>query len=303
MSIPDYQTVMLPLLKLISDGQEHKLTDVFVSLAVEFKLTDDERIEMLGNGQRTFDNRVRWAKAHLTMAKLLEAPQRGILHITSDGIRVLEKAPDKIDIKFLMEFDAYVQHRNFTHGKRHRKDRNDSVVESQATPEETLEVGYRELRESLKQTLLENVMSLSPQFFEQLVVDLLVKMGYGGSRVDAGRAIGRSGDGGIDGIIKEDKLGLDVIYIQAKRWENTVGRPIVQAFAGSLDGVRAKRGVLITTSVFSSEADKYVKNIEKKIVLIDGERLTELMIDHNIGVSTEDIYEIKKIDSDYFIED
>ena len=176
-------------------------------------------------------------------------------------------------------------------------------AEAVRTPREVMESGYQEMRRDLSQELLNRIKSSPPRFFEQLVVDLLVAMGYGGSRIDAGEAVGQSGDGGVDGIIKEDKLGLDAIYLQAKRWENTVGRPVVQAFAGSLDGYRARKGVLITTSQFSPDAKDYVSRIEKKIVLIDGEELAKLMIDYNIGVATDAAYEIKRLDTDYFEEE
>jgi restriction system protein len=194
-------------------------------------------------------------------------------------------------------------HRPPRHGGDHAESNHDDSNTDLRTPREVLESGYQELRRDLAQELLNSIKNCSPRFFEQLVVDLLVKMGYGGTRKDAGEAVGQSGDGGVDGIIKEDKLGLDAIYLQAKRWENTVGRPIVQAFAGSLDGYRAKKGVLITTSQFSPEAKDYVSRIEKKIVLIDGEELAKLMMDYGIGVATDATYEIKRLDTDYFEEE
>jgi len=232
---------------------------------------------------------------------LLSVPERATFEITEAGQKLLKENPNSLTRNDLKE--RYPEFRDFI--TPHTKTDHDAptAVIGEKTPEELLEEGYLDLHETLVIDLLEIIKSGTPQFFETLVIDLLVKMGYGGSRKDAGEAIGRSGDGGIDGIIKEDKLGLDVIYIQAKRWENTVGRPVVQAFAGSLEGMRAKRGILITTSQFSQDAIAYVERIEKKIVLIDGGTLAKLMIDHNVGVSTVTAYEIKKIDFDYFEEE
>ncbi len=303
MAIPDFQEIRLLLLRLARDEQKHKISEVIEKLAEQFNLSPDDRKELLTSGQRRFDNRVHWAKAYLKKAGLLDSPERGFLQITKRGLKVLEEKPNELSIKYLEQFPEFYE---FIKPKR-RKIAFDKVLSTvdgtHKTPEELLEESYSELYEGTVSELLEKVKSGSPQFFETLVIDLLVKMGYGGSRKDAGEAIGRSGDGGVDGIIKEDKLGLDVIYIQAKRWENTVGRPAVQAFAGSLEGMRAKRGILITTSQFSADAIEYVERIEKKIVLIDGEMLAQLMIDHNVGVSTVASYDIKKVDFDYFVED
>jgi len=256
---------------------------------------------MLPSGlQNKFTNRVGWARTYMKKAGLLGSPERGTIRITERGLQVLESRPKEINSEFLKQFPEFVE---FQRPATKPRKTATQLAERNKTPEELLEESYIELYDGLVADLVEKVKSGSPQFFERLVVDLLVKMGYGGSRKDAGEAIGRVGDGGIDGIIKEDKLGLDVIYIQAKRWENTVGRPSVQAFAGSLEGVRAKRGIMITTSQFSSEAREYVRHIEKKIVLVDGEMLAKLMVDHNLGVSAVASYDIKKVDSDYFEED
>jgi restriction system protein len=307
MPIPDYQTIMLPLLQYISDGKEHSLRETITYLADKFNLTDTERKELLPSGQQTvFDNRVGWSRTHLKKAGLLETPKRGFFKITERGIQVLNQSPQEINVKFLKQFPEFIQF--ITTKKDNDTSENDSdneIVEiSETTPQESIEFGYQKIRKELEIELLNRVKSCSPDFFERLVVDLLVKMGYGGSRRDAGKAVGKSGDGGIDGIIKEDKLGLDIVYIQAKRWDNTtVGRPEIQKFAGALQGYRAKKGIFITTSKFSQEAKDYVSIIDSKIVLVDGQELAQLMIDNNIGVSTISIYEIKKIDSDYFTDE
>ncbi len=301
MAIPDFQTLMLPLLSFAGDGEKHSYSEAIGSLADEFQLPEADRRELLASGSRRFDNRIRWAKVHLGIAGLLESPERGRFRITERGLQFLKDNPRFINCKLLMQFEEYKR----TYGSRRGKGKESGPEESdqaveQRTPEETVEVAFTQLTASLAKELLERVKSMSPQFFEKLVVELMVKMGYGGSRRDAGEAVGGTGDGGIDGVIKEDPLGMDVIYLQAKRWENNVGRPIVQAFAGSLDGVKARRGILITTSSFSRDAVEYAKDIEKKIILIDGEQLTELMINNNVGVSTDAVYEIKRINADFF---
>jgi restriction system protein len=295
MAIPDFQTLMLPVLKQLSQVEESSTRNLADLLATEFKLTDSERKELLTSKQPRFDNRVHWAVGHLKRAGLIERTSKAHYRVTQRGYLVLKENPAIINVKFLKQFPEFLEYQR------------GSFVEvkeepSSQIPGETLETSYQKLRRELAQEILELVHNCSPRFFEQLVVDLLVSMGYGGSRKDAGQAVGQSGDGGIDGIIKEDKLGLDVVYIQAKRWTGTVGRPVVQAFAGSLDGFRARKGVLITTSQFTRDAHDYVSRIEKKIVLIDGEQLAQLMIDHDIGVTEIARYVVKKIDTDYFDE-
>jgi restriction system protein len=305
--IPNYQSLMLPLLQLLSDGQEHKLRDIVEALAAEFQLTDKERQELLPSGvQPIFDNRVGWAKTYLKKAGLLDSPARGTVIITDLGREVLAKKPDRIDVRFLTQFPAFLEFINVS--KNINKDEEDDITTNEnnsQTPEELLDKAYQQIRTSLASELLSKVVNLSPARFERLVVELLVKMGYGGSIKEAGRAIGRSGDEGIDGTIKEDKLGLDVIYIQAKRWKpgNMVGRPELQKFVGALAGQGAKKGIFITTSNFTKEAWEYTPRNETKIVLIDGEQLARLMIDYNLGCTTQQTYEIKKIDSDYFDEE
>ena len=282
MAIPDYQSVMLPLLRYAGDGQEHSLRETIDALADDFGLTPDERKELLPSGQQqVFDNRVGWARTYLTKAGLLQKTRRSHYEISERGRKVLASNPDRIDVKFLDRFEEFREFRAL----KGTRSKSTSAVEAsepdqQTTPEEALESAYGRLRDSLAAEILQQVKAASPSLFEKLVVELLLKMGYGGSRQDAGRAIGRSGDEGIDGIIKEDRLGLDIIYVQAKRWEASVGRPEVQKFAGALQGQRAKKGIMITASAFSSEAREYVSKIDNKIVLIDGEELAELMIDH-----------------------
>lgn len=304
MAIPDFQTIMLPILTFIADQQEHTMRDTANTLADSFALSDAERSDMLPSGQQcTFDNRVNWAVSYMKHAGLLEYMRRGVFRVTERGVQVLRQSPTRIDIKFLAQYPEFNEFRSGS-----RKQRNGHAItetldqDTQQTPEERLEDGYQRIRLELAQELLARIMGCSPSFFERLVVELLVKMGYGGSRKDAGEAIGRSGDEGIDGIIKEDRLGLDTIYIQAKRWQGTVGRPDIQRFTGALMGQRARKGIFITTSDFSREAREYAGSIDSKIVLIDGEQLAQLMIDHGVGVSVATIYEIKRIDSDYFSE-
>ena len=302
MAIPDYQTCMLPLLKFYADGQEHANRESIDTLAAEFKLTDEERRQMLPSGvQGLFDNRVNWARTFMKKAGLIEPTKRGVHQITKRGKDVLKKNPARIDVSYLNQFQEFKDFRAIRHTK--EEEETPELDLNSKTPEESLEGAYQKLRGDLAAELLQRLKTCSPTFFERLVVEVIVKMGYGGTRKDAGKAVGRSGDGGIDGIIKEDKLGLDAIYIQAKRWESTVGRPEIQKFIGALAQQRAKKGLFITTSSFSADAEDCVSRIEAKVVLIDGEDLAQLMIDHNVGVSTVGTYEIKKIDSDYFAEE
>ena len=304
--IPDYQTLMLPLLKITADGNEYHTRDLIEALSNEFQLTDEERKEMLASGnQAIFDNRVGWAKTYLKKAGLLASPKRATFVITDLGRQSLTKNLDRIDNRYLRQFPSFLEFQNISHNGEETEGETDNIEILKQTPEETLDKAYQSIRESLASDLLSKVVQLSPAFFERLVVELLVKMGYGGSIKDAGKAIGKSGDEGIDGTIKEDKLGLDIIYIQAKRWSpgNTVGRPELQKFVGALAGQGAKKGIFITTSSFSNDAKSYTPRNETKIVLIDGEQLAQLMIDHNLGCTTQQIYELKKIDSDYFGEE
>jgi restriction system protein len=303
MAIPDYQTIMLPLLRFLKDGKEHNIGEVVDALAEEFDLSDDERQQLLGSGQQTvIRNRAGWARTYLKKADLIASTRRGFFRITERGQSVLKSGPERVDVRFLERFPEFVAFRELRHD-RPEEPQVPPIPPSDATPEEALDAAYQRLRLDLEADLLEQVKSASPSFFERLVVELLVRMGYGGTLRDAGQAVGKSGDGGIDGIIKEDRLGLDVIYIQAKRWDSTVGRPEIQKFAGALQGHRARKGVFITTSSFSSDALDFASRIDSKIVLMDGSALAKHMIDHNVGVSASRSYEVKKIDSDYFNEE
>ena len=300
MPIPDFQTLMRPLLDAHTDGKEHLNRDLVAQLADQFELTEDERREMLpSGGARLFDNRIGWAKSHITQAGLLISPRRAISVITERGREALRHNPKRIDLHVLIGFEDYRELRN-RRKTPEEKEITELEVEDSQTPEELLENAYLQVRRRIESELLAQIKSSPPEFLERVVVDLVVRMGYGGSRKDAGEALGRSGDEGIDGIIKEDPLGLDIIYLQAKRWEGTVGRPEIQKFAGALQGQRARKGIFITTSTFSADALEYASRIETKIILIDGPRLSKLMFDHGVGVATASNYEVKKIDSDYF---
>jgi restriction system protein len=302
--IPDFQTLMLPLLRVVSDGGEHRVRDIVDHLAIEFKVSEDERREMLDSGaQAIFDNRVGWARTYLKKAGLLDSPRRAVFQITDAGRDVLKRNPAKIDIKFLRQFPLFLEFNSMSKENPETEDIQTTDVSIQ-TPEERMNLAYQQIRKSLASELLGQVVSVTPSFFERIVVELLVRMGYGGSIQEAGKAIGKSGDEGIDGTIKEDRLGLDIVYIQAKRWKpgNVVGRPELQKFVGALAGQGAKKGIFITTSSFTKDALEYTPRNETKIVLIDGEQLAQLMIDYNLGCTSQQIYEVKKIDSDYFEE-
>lgn len=304
MAIPDYQTLMTPVMRFIADDAEHSLRETINVMAEKFSLSDEERKELLPSGKQTvMANRVAWAVTYLRQARLLENTKRGVFKITPRGKQILSDHPDRIDNSILAQFGEFIEFKR--RSKKTTPDKDEKAIETphEINPEEALEAAHQELQDGLATELLDTIKQCSPEFFEQLVIDVLIKMGYGGSRKEAGQAIGKSGDGGIDGIIKEDKLGLDIIYLQAKRWESTVGRPEIQKFAGALQGQRASKGIFITTSNYSKEALEFVKHINNRIILIDGQQLAEAMIINNVGVSIEATYDIKKIDSDYFIEE
>lgn len=297
MPIPDFQTIMLPLLKIFGDGREYSIHDYLDKLAEQFSLTNQELKEMLSSGkQTTFYNRVGWARTYLSKSGLLEMTRRSYYKITERGRQVLKSNPARVDMKYLEQYPEYIEFRELESGRRRPRD----IETTPKTPEETLEDAYQEIRDTLAQDLLALVKQSKPAFFERLVVELLVKMGYGGSRQEAARAVGQTGDEGIDGIIDEDRLGLDAIYIQAKKWEGQVGRPEIQKFVGALMGKRARRGIFITTSTFSQDAVNYVSSIDFKVVLIDGKRLSEFMIDYDVGVTGSVAYQLKRADTDYF---
>lgn len=302
MAIPDFQSIFMPLLKACADGKEHTKQELIPLLASQFGLTDAElEIKLASGKQGMFDNRVGWAKSYLKQAGLLNNPKRGIFSITARGSQVLSENPEPLNVKYLKRFPEFVV---FNAGK--SKDES-KVAESPSanaeTPDELIAGGYKQLRESLAVELLDRIKTVSPSHFEELVVELLLKMGYGGTQEDAGQVVGKSGDGGIDGIINEDRLGLDVIYIQAKRWEADVGRPEIQKFVGALAGNKATKGVFITSSSFTKEARGYASQVNHRVILIDGPMLAELMMDYDLGVSTKEIYTVKRLDSDYFEED
>ena len=299
MGLPDFQSLMLPLLRVAADGKEHSLVEARALLAVEFKLTAADQDELLPSGRQSrFANRVAWAKVYLQQAGLLLSPRRGHFVISDRGREVLKAPPARIDIKFLEQFPEFAEFR-----RKRREGPVPPATEAELeTPEEALEAAYLKMRGSLASEVLDRVKVGSAQFFERLVVELLLKMGYGGSRSDAGQAVGKSGDEGIDGIISQDRLGLDVVYLQAKKWDGTVGRPEVQKFVGALHGKRARKGVFITTGTFSADATSYVEHIEPKVVLIDGGRLAELMVDFDVGVTAARTFHVKRVDSDYFDE-
>jgi restriction system protein len=301
MPIPDYQSCMLPLLRFAGDGEEHQLKDAITALAEEFSLSDEDRNEFLPSGQQPiFTNRVGWARTYLKKAGLLSSPRRGYFKITDRGREVLKENLKEINQKYLERFPEFVEFKSIRRERNEDNGTDESELVLGQTPHEALESAYERLRSELASEILSSIRCCDPSRFESIVVELLVKMGYGGSRKDAGRAIGRSGDEGIDGIIKEDHLGLDNIYIQAKRWEATIGRPEIQKFAGALQGQRARKGIFITTSDFTKDALDFVSRIDSKIILIDGATLAKLMIDFGVGVNPVATYQVQKIDSDYF---
>lgn len=301
MAIPDFQSIMLPLLKFCADGKEHTNRECLDHLVQEFGLTEDEQKELLPSGQQcVINNRVAWARTHLKMAGVLENTRRGVFRITESGQKILSQNPQKINLRFLRRLPEYKATREKRKEHRRQESFSDREEQENKTPAEQLEEAYQTIRENLANELIAQLKAASPIFFEKVVVEVLVKMGYGGSRKDAGQAIGRSGDEGIDGIIKEDRLGLDIIYIQAKKWEDPISRPEIQKFAGALQGKRARKGIFITTSRFCDTAKDFAANIDNKIILIDGQHLAQYMIDCGVGVSTDAVYELKRLDSDYF---
>lgn len=301
--IPGFQKMMLPMLRFAGDELEHSTTDALDAIAKEFEITDEQKNQLLPSGnQKVFYNRVFWAKAYLKMAGLIENTKRAHFKITERGLITLKENPQDINLRYLKKFPEYLELSESwkKDNSKSASNEDDSIPQ---TPEESLESSFQDIQKTLAQELISKIKACSPSFFERMVIELLVAMGYGGSKIDAGKAIGKSGDEGIDGIIKEDKLGLDVIYIQAKRWENVVGRPEIQKFVGALAGQGAKKGIFITTSRFTNDAKEYIPRNETKIVLIDGDQLANLLIDYNLGVSTQAVYELKKVDSDYFEEE
>lgn len=278
------------------------MRELYPLLAERFGLTEDELAVTLASGtQGKFYNRAAWARSYLKQAGLLEIPQRGVFKITPQGLRVLKENPQSLTIRYLKDFTEFLANRKS--GDNNFVESLPTVLDTEETPDELIAGGYKQLREALAVELLERIKAISPSRFEKLVLDLLLKMGYGGTQEDAGRVVGKSGDGGIDGIINEDRLGLDVIYIQAKRWEADVGRPEIQKFVGALAGNKASKGVFITSSGFTKGAIDYVAQVSHRVVLIHGALLAELLIDYDLGVSTKEVYTVKRLDTDYFEED
>jgi restriction system protein len=302
--IPDYQSIMLPLLEYVKDGKERTLPEAIEYISTLFKLTEQEKHEMLPSGMQTIiENRVGWARTYLKKAGLVESTKRGFFKISNRGLEILKQNPSKIDNKFLMQFTEFVEFHNVKKGEKQNNYSQKTIVES-LDPMETLENAFQRIKGTLADDLLKEVKNATPVFFEKTVLKLLRKMGYGDLVGDSVEHTGKTGDEGVDGKIKEDKLGLDVIYVQAKKWENTVSRPEIQKFVGALKGQNANKGIFITTSDFSGEALEYAKKIDSpKIVLIDGETLAQYMIDHDVGVSKVKNFEIKRKDTDFFVED
>ncbi len=302
MAVPNFQSFFLPLLEFASDGEEHTIQEARQALVISMKISEEDLADRLPSGTQTkFENRTAWAKSYFVQAKVLESPRRGRLRITDRGKELLQQGHTRIDIKVLDQYQEFVEFR--TTKKNGDQKQEIDVEPLDETPEETLQKAYQSIRNDLAGDLLHRIKTNSPKFFEDLVVDLMIAMGYGGSRADAGKSLGKSGDEGIDGTINEDRLGLDIIYLQAKRWEGSIGRPEIQKFVGALHGKRAKKGVFITTSSFTREAENYVKTIDPKVVLIDGWALADWMIDCDLGVSTAANYRIKRVDTDYFDEE
>ncbi len=300
--IPDYQTLMLPVLNAAKDG-ELKTQEVIIKLANDFSLSEDEKEEMLPSGkQRTFDNRVNWAKSYLKQAGLIYYTRRGYYALTDQGKEVLDQGLDRIDNKFLDQFEAFQNFKNRQSGNESNKTRIETIGEDTATPDEELRLAHRKINTALAIDLLDRVRQSSPLFFEELIVELLIAMGYGGTSEDAGRALGRSGDDGVDGVIDQDPLGVDQIYIQAKRYAegNTIGSGAIRDFFGALNLKKAQKGIFFTTSSFSSSAIQTAKDLGMRIVLIDGAQLVKLMIRYNIGCRDEEILHLKKVDEEFF---
>ena len=301
MSLPGFQNTLLPILKYLEDEQPHKAKDTFAYVETQFDLTEEEATTLLKNGRTRLMDRVLWAITYLSKACLIESVSRGVFRITSRGKMLLAKNPKTLSMKDLEQYPEYLEFRGL---EKTNGELNESATSThQSTPQEDLQQIIETIRDQIEVELLDTLKTISPTFFEKVVVGLLEKMGYGGFIKGAGSTTKHSGDDGIDGIIKEDRLGLDLIHIQAKRYTTTVvGRPEIQSFAGSLEGQHGRKGVFITTSSFSSEAHEYVKRIEKKIVLIDGTHLSHLCFDFGIGVTDEPSYVIKKFDPSFFDE-
>ncbi|RUR12524.1 restriction endonuclease [Legionella septentrionalis] len=304
MPIPNYQDCMYPILKLLSKHDELKFTKLISMIGDWFKLSGEEKNKMLTSGRSTIlRTRVHWAKVYLKQAGLVKYPQRGYVALTSRGNEVLASNPESINTDYLKQFSEFVDFLN--RSKSSNQDSENSDKNSQESPEEILSNTYNSIKDQVTAELLDEIKFCTPQFFEELVVKVIVAMGYGGSFEEAHKAIGKVGDEGVDGVIKEDRLGLDSIYLQAKlkRTDTNVGRPDVQKFYGALQGKRSKKGIFITTTDFSKEARDYANNIDLKIILISGQVLIDLMWEYNIGLKVKNFYPLKEIDYDFFVEE
>lgn len=301
MSIPDFQTVMLPLLRDLEAG-ERQSQETVDALAGHFALTAEERAQRLPSGkQTTFTNRIAWAKSHMKVAGLIESPRRGVYRLTNRGREVLSADPSSVGMRFLSRFPEYVAFRQGSGAAEASGLKSVALAAEVRTPDDLIEEGYGQMRAALISDLRDRIAAMPPAGFEQLVVDVLKAMGYGGPQENAGMVVGRGGDEGIDGVIKEDRLGLETIYVQAKRWQGSVGRPEIQRFAGTLQGQRARKGVFITSSTFTADAKAYANTIQATIILVDGAQLADFMIDHGVGVTLVKNFEIKRVDTDYFV--
>jgi restriction system protein len=303
MPVPDFQEVMRPLLTAIADGVEHELKEVKSKLIAHFSITEDELRTKIPSGRAfLFDNRLGWANTYLKKAGLITSARRGYLQITALGSSFLKDHPDGIKISDLKKIEQFKEFHQVKDKESKQPIGAELTEIEEKSPEEVIDSAFEVILNDLRSELIVTIKNCSPLFFEKMVIDLLIKMGYGGSRREAGTAIGKSGDEGIDGIINEDKLGLDSIYIQAKRLENTVPIKEIRDFAGSLLSKKARKGVFITTSDFPKSAYDFVNSIEPRIILVDGNKMASLMIEHGVGISTKETYEIKSIDNDYFEE-
>lgn len=307
MTIPDYQTLMLPVLRLSAEGGEKRVADISDKIADHFNLSAEERDRYLPSGrQRILHNRIHWAKFYMTRAGLIASPMRGRFVATQAGRDLLATNPARIDIDTLLQIPAF---REFYRGEaENAEDDEDESIEPKittSTPEERIEAAYQEIHATLRRELLQRISQNSPAFFEELIVDLLVAMGYGGNHKNAAKQLGRSGDGGVDGVINEDRLGLDRVYVQAKRYSSgtTIGRPDVQGFVGSLVGLGATKGVFVTTSTFSGGAREFVRHLSQRVILIDGDSLADLMIEHGVGVRPSQEIVLNRLDEDFFAEE
>jgi restriction system protein len=301
MPVPDFQTIMRPLLANHSDGEEHEIAITRSNLADHFELSPEDRTERIPSGRvTTLQNRVGWAATYLFRAGLLERPRRAHYRITERGKEMLEQHPDRIDLSVLKQFEEFEEFRRSDSPGSGAAATPEGLTVDSATAEERIDAGYRELRAALSADLLDRVREQSWEFFERLVLEVLRAMGYGGPEGAVERLGGHGSDEGIDGVIREDALGLELIYVQAKSWQGAVGRPDIQRFIGALHGQQATKGIFITTSKFSSEAREYAKTVASRIILLDGRQLAELMIDHDVGVGTRETYELKEVDLSYF---